>query len=122
MKKSLTPAQVAILQCLATRGPQARRNLLQAAAIGHNTYAKLFEALSYRGLVIEGEQKPGSSWRLAEITMAGRRALADLDNDDHPELDIVPPPVRCVAVPILPMRPYFRNNGNAHIQSRGLAC
>jgi len=121
--KSLTPAQLTVLRELAAHGSLPRSALMTAAAIGHNTMATVFEALEYRGLVIEGERPKGRALCLIEITMAGRLALADTEAGTYTDLTRVPPPTRqVVAIPILPRPPFYRNNGLAHIPSRGVAC
>ena len=124
MSEAFTPAQLTILQTLATKGPQARQPLMQAASIGHNTMAKVFESLEYRGLVTEGERVKGQRTCPLEITMAGRRALADLERGEYVDTHKVPAPTRNMFQGVY--RPaanvYYRNNGNAHIASRGVAC
>jgi len=124
MTTELTHAQLTILQSLATKGPQPRMPLMQAAAIGHNTFAKVFESLVYRGLVIDGERQPGRTWCLIEITMAGRRALADLENGTQEHPMRVPAQTRSKLEGFYrpPPAQFCRNNGNMHIPSRGVAC
>ena len=124
MSEAFTPAQLTILQTLATKGPQARQLLMQAASIGHNTMAKVFESLAYRGLVIEGEKPRGRALCLIEITMAGRRALADLERGIVPDYGRVPPPSinKMQGFYRPPPAQFCRNNGHAHIASRGVAC
>lgn len=119
-----TPTQLIILQMLADKGPLPRQPLMQAASIGHNTMAKVFESLEYRGLVVEGERPRGRSHCLIEITMAGRRALADLEAGTYNELARVPPPTRNKLEGFYrpPADAYYRNNGNKHIASRGVSC
>lgn len=122
MKPTLKPAQIAILEHLVEHGPQARQPLMKAAGVGHNTFAKLFESLYFKNLVIDGERQPGRSWCKIDITEAGRSALTDPGIYCQSDVVRTPSPVRCVAVPILPKQPYYRNNGNVHIPRFGQPC
>ena len=123
MKPTFTQAQLTILQMLADKGPQPRHPLMQAAAIGHNTMGRVFESLEYRGLVMEGEKPRGRAACLIEITMAGRRALADFEAGTYVELNRVPPPTRNVLQGHYIAPAWMtRNNGHTNIASRGVAC
>jgi len=122
-KIAFSPAQLSVLQQLADKGPQPRDPLMRTACIGHNTMAKVFESLEYRGLVIEGERPKGRAVCLLEITMAGRRALADLVAGIYTEPARVQPPTRNVLQGFYrpPPEPFYRNNGHKHIVSFGEA-
>lgn len=121
---SFTPAQTTILQTLAAKGPQARKPLMDAASIGHNTMAKVFESLEYRGLVTEGERPKGRALCLIEITDKGRKALADLERGIVPDYGRVPPPSinKMQGFYRPPLAQFCRNNGHVHIASRGVGC
>lgn len=124
MSEAFTPAQLTVLQMLVDKGPQPRQPLMQAASIGHNTMAKVFESLEYRGLVTEGERVKGQRTCPLEITMAGRRALADFERGEYVNPQRVPAPTRNLLQGFYrpPAATYYRNNGHAHIASRGVGC
>lgn len=124
MSKPLTPAKLAILKFLAENGPHSRQPLMQAASVGRNAITKVIAWLEYRGLVLKGERLKNCDLCLIEITMAGRRALADMEAGNHAELPRVPAPTRNVLQGFYrpPMSGYVRNDGHRHIASRGVAC
>ena len=107
--------------------PTTSQAIMAAAGLSRSRFQHLRETLDERGLIaveIAKRVKAGGGNLLISITPLGSRALA-ADKVRRAEIGSglrVPPPTRCVVVPILPVPPFYRNAGNRHIPSRGVAC
>lgn len=123
----LNPNQAHILATLRTLGGSAtRKDICTAGAISASAITRVMESLRERELVSTTRQKMPTGWscHLVHLTPAGQRALDGdtLRRTAQAAAPTAPAPKRCVAVPILPMVPFYRNNGNRHIQSVGVRC
>lgn len=121
----INPRQAHILTTIRKLGGSAIREQIRAAAeVSNATINRVMESLKERELVTTTPQpRPrGPRVQLISITPLGRRALAG-DKVRRAKqalgIAITPPPRIVVAIPVLPVAPYYRNNGNVHIASHG---
>ena len=123
MREIINQPQAALLTVLAVNDSD-KSNLIKQSGIYRHLFWRDMPELRERGLV-EWYQTHSKCPAMYSITMAGRRALAD--HIKHQEMLAREPekaqPARrnLFELPVLvpPKNGYVRNNGNAHILSRG---
>ena len=118
----------------AAPGPLTLRDLQDGMGFGRTMIMRHLAGLRERALVdVIQTVDPVAAPRTGQgrnalrytITRSGSRALARYKRRTEQEaLEIVPPPTHNTAGTTYtpPPRSYYRNEGNAHIASRGVAC
>ena len=124
MQKIITDNQARLLEFLQKQDKGVSKlQIMKALAVGDNTCDMLIESLTFREFILRTRERDGRKLPFSiAVTDAGRLALEYYNRPDTFQPVCVPPPKRCVAVPILPMVPFYRNSGHKHIGSRGVRC
>jgi DNA-binding MarR family transcriptional regulator len=122
---TLTPPQALVLDALRTVGTMTLAELRALTGLGQ-TYLRRahHELLALELLTCDYDRRKLQPMTLT-ISRTGSRALARHKRlVDLPAQDIVPPPTFNTAGTTFtpPPRSYYRNEGNAHIASRGVGC
>ena len=123
---TINDRQASILTVLEASAYTKKADILAKSGIKHTTYNRSMADLIANELVLR--ERIGANNTAFSITMSGIRVLADYnqalrkqaDDDAHR----VPPSRhnKMLGIYMRPAGAYYRNNGNAHIQSRGVAC
>ena len=121
--KPIPPAQAAVLTVLARHTSLTKPELASAMGVSKNTIQRVYQTLVFRELVSQSRADTRSFYNVS-IKDAGRSAL-QLHTGIEPQYR--PTAARTFTTTSLanwPTRPgpYYRNNGHAHVPSRGVSC